>query len=129
MGQDMAILTSKIIGTAVLLFFVFVSGRWLSNLGRPISVVSLTIHKLIALGTLIFIGVTVYRLSQTTLLSTGVIAATVLTGVLFVATIIAGGLRSLAKPVPAMSIGHKVGSFLTMATATATMILLENLQQ
>jgi hypothetical protein len=124
----MDVLTSKIIGTAVLFFFVFASGRWLNNLGRPISAVSLTIHKLIALGTLIFVGVTVYRFNQAAPLSTGAIAAIVLTGVLFVATIIAGGLRSLAKSVSAMSIVHKVGSFLTMASAITTMILLENPQ-
>jgi hypothetical protein len=124
----MDVLTSKTIGTALLFFFVFVSGRWLSNLGRPISASSLTIHKLIALGTLIFVGVTVYRFNQAAPLSAGAIAATVLTGVLFVATIIAGGLRSLAKPVSAMSIVHKAGSFLTMASAIAITILLENPQ-
>jgi hypothetical protein len=125
----MDILTSKITGTAVLFFFVFVLGRWLSNSGRPISAVGLTIHKLVALGTLIFIGVTIYRFSQAAPLSTGAMATTVLTGLLFVTTIIAGGLRSLAKPVSAMAIVHKIGSFLTMASAIVTMILLENPQQ
>jgi hypothetical protein len=122
-------LTSKLIGTAVLFLFVFVSGRYLSNLGRPINAVSLTIHKLIALGTLVVIGVTVYQVNQIVPLSTAAIAATVITGIFFVVTIVAGGLISLDQPVSAMSIVHKVGPFLTIASTIVTMYLLANPQQ
>ena len=83
---------------------------------------------MIALGTLIFIGVTIYQVNQVAPLSTTAMAATVITGVLFVVTIIAGGLLSLAKPVSAMSIVHKVGPFLTVASTIVTMYLLANPQ-
>ena len=122
-------LTSKIISTGVLFLCVFLSGLWLNRSGRPINTIILTIHKLIALGTLIFIGVTVYQINQTAQLSTAAIVATVMTGIFFIATIIAGGLLSLDKPVSAMSIVHKVGPFLTVAGAIVTMVLLANPQQ
>jgi hypothetical protein len=121
-------LTSKIIATGALFIFVFLSGLWLSNSGRPINTMILTIHKLIALGTLIFIGVTIYQVNQIVPLSTAAIVATFITGILFVATIIAGGLLSLAKPVSAMSIVHKIGPFLTVASTIVTIYFLVNYQ-
>lgn len=129
MELNMNALTSKIIGTGVLFLFVFLSGVWLSNSGRPINTIILTIHKLIALGTLIFIGVTIYQVNQAAQLSTAAIAVTVITGIFFVATIIAGGLLSLDEPVSAMSIVHKVGPFLTVASTIVTVYLLANPQR
>jgi len=111
-----------------LFLFVFLSGLWLNRSGRPINTIILTLHKLIALGTLIFIGVTIYQVNQATQLSTAAIAATVITGILFVTTIIAGGLLSLDEPVSAMSVVHKVGPFLTVAGTIATMTFLINPQ-
>jgi hypothetical protein len=129
MTQDMNALTSRIIGTGVLFVFVFLFGFWLSRSGRPINTIILTLHKLIALGTLILIGVTIYQVNQVAPLSTTAIVATAMTGVLFVVTIITGGLLSLDQPVSALSIVHKVGPFLTVAGTIATMYLLANPQQ
>ena len=119
-------LTSRMIGAGALFLFVFLSGLWLNRSGRPINTIILTVHKFIALGTLILIGVTIYQVNQVDPLSTAAIAATIITGILFVATIIAGGLLSLAKPVTAMSLVHKVGPFLTVAGTIATMTFLTN---
>ena len=119
-------LTSRMIGAGALFLFVFLSGLWLNRSGRPINTIILTVHKFIALGPLILIGVTVYQVNQVDPLSTAAIAVTIITGILFVATIIAGGLLSLAKPVSAMSLVHKVGPFLTVAGTIATMYFLTN---
>jgi len=119
-------LTSRMIGAGALFLFVFLSGLWLNRSGRPINTIILTVHKFIALGTLILIGVTIYQVNQVDPLSTAAIAVTIITGILFVATIIAGGLLSLAKPVSAMSLVHKVGPFLTVAGTIATMYFLTN---
>ena len=120
---------SAVSAQGTLFLFVFLSGLWLSNSGKPINTISLTIHKLIALATLIFIGVTIYQVNQAAKLGIAVIIAAVITGILFVATVIAGGLLSLAKPVSAMSIVHQVGPFLTVASTVFTMYLLANHQQ
>ena len=128
METNLNALTSKIIGTGVLFLFVFLSGFWLHNSGQPFNTITLTIHKLIALGTLIFIGVTIYQVNQVAPLSTTAIVATVITGIFFVMTIIAGGLLSLKQPVSAMSIVHKVGPFLTVASTIVTLYFLVNYQ-
>ena len=128
MESNVTALTSRLIWTGALFIVVFLSGFWLYRSGRPINTVILTIHKLIALGALILIGVTIYQVSQAAPLSTTVIAMTVITGVVFVATIITGGLLSLEKPVTAVSIVHRVGPFLTVAGVIVTMYLVANLQ-
>jgi hypothetical protein len=122
-------LTSKIIATGVLFVFVFLFGFWLNRSGRPINTLILTAHKLIALGTLILIGVIVYQVNQVAPLSIAAIVATIITSVLFIVTIITGGLLSLDKPISAMSIVHKVGPLLTVAGTIVTMVLLANPRQ
>lgn len=126
MELKMNVLTSRIIGTGALFLFVFLSGFWLSNSGKPINTIILTIHKLIALGTLAFIGVMIHQVNQVTALSTTAWVAVVITGILFVVTIITGGLLSLEQPVSAVSIVHKVGPFLTVAGTIVTMYFLAN---
>ena len=128
METNLNTLTSRIIEMGVLFLFVFLSGLWLANSGKPINTIILTIHKLIALGTLIFIGVTIYQVNQVAPLSTAAIVALVITGGLFIVTIIAGGLLSLEKPVSAMTIVHKVGPFLTVASTIVTLYFLVNYQ-
>jgi hypothetical protein len=122
-------LTSKIAGMGMLFVFIFLFGFWLSRSGRPINTLVLTVHKLIALGALILIGVTVYQVNQVAPLSSAAIVATVMTGVLFVITIITGGLLSLDQPVTAVSIVHKIGPFLTVAGVIVTMYFLANPRQ
>lgn len=124
METDANALIPRIIATGVLFVFVFLSGLWVSSSGRPINTIILTIHKLIALGTLLLIGVTIYQINQVAPLTAVTWIVVVITGLLFVATIIVGGLLSLEQPVTAVSIVHKVGPFLTVASTIVTMYLL-----
>jgi len=126
--QDLTAVTSRMIWTGALFIFVFLSGFWLYRSGRPINTVVLTIHKLIALGALILIGLTIYQVNQVAALSITVWIATVITGMLFVMTIITGGLLSLEKPVTAVAIIHKIGPLLTVAGTIVTLYLLVNYQ-
>jgi hypothetical protein len=120
-------MTSRIIGTGVLFIFVFLSGVWLSNSGKPIGVVILTIHKLIGLAALVFIGATIYQLNQTAQLTALESGATAITGLLFVATIITGGLLSTGQPVAAAILTiHRIGPVLTVFSTVVTLHLLAN---
>jgi hypothetical protein len=122
-------LTPRIIGTGVLFIFVFLSGLWLSNLGRPINVVVLTIHKLIGLGTAILIAVTIHQANQAIGLSAAVWVVAAITLVLFLATIITGGLLSTDRPAATIiATLHKVGPFLTVVSTAVTMYFLVNHQ-
>jgi hypothetical protein len=123
-------MTSRIIGTGVLFLFVFLSGVWLSNSGKPISVVISTIHKLIGLAALIFIGATIYPLNQAAPLNALESGAVVITGLLFVVTIITGGLLSTGQPVAAAILTlHRIGPVLTVLSTMATLYLLANRPQ
>jgi hypothetical protein len=123
-------MTSKIIGAGGLFLFVFLSGVWVSNSGKPISVVILTIHKLIGLAALIFIGATIYSLNQAAHLNALELSAVALTGLLFVVTIITGGLLSTGQPVAAAILTlHRIGPFLTVLSTVATLYLLANRPQ
>lgn len=126
MTQDLNALTSRIIWTGMLFILVFLFGFWLYRSGRPINTIVLTIHKLIALGALILIGVTIYQVNQVAALSAVTWLVAVVTGSVFVITIITGGLLSLEQPVTAVSIVHKIGPFLTVAGTIVTMYLLTN---
>ncbi|MFL7837346.1 MAG: hypothetical protein AB8I52_00990, partial [Candidatus Promineifilaceae bacterium] len=105
----MSILTSKTAICGLLVLLTLVSGVWLSHSGKPYSSMIFTIHKLIALATVIIIGVNVYHLFGTmdgnTLVALSVITVS---GLLFLALFISGallslipaGLLSLEKPMP-----------------------------
>jgi|WetSurMetagenome_2_1015567.scaffolds.fasta_scaffold1010977_1 hypothetical protein len=126
----MSTLTLRIIGTGVLFIFVFLSGVWLSNSGKPLSVVISTIHKLIGLAALIFIGATIYQLNQAAPLTALELGAAVITGLLFVVTMITGGLLSTGQPVAAAILTvHRIGPALTVLSTAATLYLLANRPQ
>ncbi len=82
------------------LFFVLIilSGWWLSHTGRPLNVLILTLHKLLSVGAVVFLGVTVYRLHLAAAFSPTAIVLAGLTFVLLIALIATGGILSAARP-------------------------------
>ncbi len=57
-------MNQKYIIAGLFLLFIILSGIWLSRTGRPLSVLILTLHKLISLGAVVFLAITVYRIHQ-----------------------------------------------------------------
>jgi hypothetical protein len=108
-----------------ILFLVkIISGIFLTRSGRPFSSLLLTFHKLISLGTLVFVAITVNRLRGDTGLSPVEMTAVIVTGVLFLLTIVTGGLVSLEKPAPAaITIVHRLAPFVTTLATVATLYL------
>lgn len=130
----MSISTSKIAICGLLFLLSLVSGVWLSQSGKPFNGMIFTLHKLIALGTVIIIAVNVYHLYRAmdtrTLVALSVI---VVSGLLFLAlfisgallSLIAGALLSLEKPVlEAILKIHQVAPLLALVSSTATFYLL-----
>jgi hypothetical protein len=112
----------KALSAGLLLLFIFLFGFWLSRSGKPYPVLIFTIHKLIAVAAVIYLGVTLYRIHQAAPLSSLQLVLTALTAVLFVATIVSGGLLSIEKPLPEIVLRlHQVTPYLT-AVATAVML-------
>jgi uncharacterized protein YneF (UPF0154 family) len=115
----------RIMGIALVLVVVFALGFWLSRAGRPFNGLLLNLHKLIALGVAIYLAVAAYRMHQAASLSGTELAAVVVTGVLFLASGVIGGLVSLEKPPPTILLRlHLMLPILTAVSTAATLYLL-----
>lgn len=120
----MSPLVQKIILNSVFFLFLFVTGFWVSKSGKPVNVIKMNVHKFIALGTAVFVGISIFRLQQGSDWSPLKIGAVVISGVLAVATIVTGGLASLARPLPAVTVIHKVTPYLVLLSTMALYLLL-----
>ena len=115
----------RVIGTGLFFLFIFLSGFWLSRSGKPYSAIIFNIHKLIGLAAGVFLVMTVYQIHQVAPLGPVEITAIVVTVLFFAATVTAGGLLSIAKPVPAaISTMHKLFPYPTVLSTVVTLYLL-----
>ncbi|MBN2503123.1 MAG: hypothetical protein JXB38_20265 [Anaerolineales bacterium] len=120
----MNISNTKLIGIGALFVVIFFFGFWLSRSGKPYNGLLFNLHKLIALGTLIFLGVIVYRTNQAAPLDGLVWAVGILTGLLFLGTMITGGLLDIDKPLPAvLATVHHITPYLTVLSTAVTLFL------
>jgi hypothetical protein len=118
-------MTSKLIVIGLLLLFTLLSGVWVSNAGRPYHTGIFTIHKLIALGAVIFTVVTVQQLRIGMDTRTLAVGAIVVTGLLFLSLFASGALLSIGKPDHiAILMIHRVAPLLAVIATAATMVLL-----
>jgi hypothetical protein len=91
-----AILSRSII-TGAFFVLIFASGFWLSHTGRPYSGLLFNVHKLIALGGVVFLGVIIARMNHSTPLSAAQWLAVALAAVCLAALIVSGGLLNIEK--------------------------------
>ncbi len=117
---------TKLILAGLLFLFALLSGVWVGHSGKPINVVIFTIHKLIALTTVIVIAMSVYNLYKALDLRTFIeLAVIVSTGLLFLALFITGALLSRNSPLPAAILRiHQVAPMLALVSSTITIYLL-----
>lgn len=112
----------RMVGVTAAFLLVFVTGFYLTHFGRPYSVALLTMHKIIAAGILVFLGVIAYRTSALSVSAWLVVSLTVIA---FVAMIASGGALSAVESAPAMIVTvHTVGSYVTVLLAIAAFYLL-----
>jgi hypothetical protein len=125
---------SRIVSAGLFFLFIFLSGFWLSRSGKPYNAIIFNIHKLIGLAAGIFLVVTVYRIHKAVPLGPVQIAALVVTVLIFVATVAAGGLasidaagnlgninQSIRAAIPTL---HKIFPYLAVLSTAATLYLL-----
>lgn len=110
--------------SGLLFLLIMFLGVWLSRKGKPYNVVVFTLHKLITLGTLAYLAVSIYKIHQASPLGTGQMIVVGVTAALFVITIVTGGLLSVDKAMPVIVLKlHQVMPFLT-AISTSVMLYL-----
>jgi len=114
----------RVVGAGLFFLFIFLSGIWLSRSGKPLNGLILNIHKLIGLAFGVLIIITLYRMNQAGALDAMEWAAVIVTGLLFVGTVVIGGLLSTGKLVPAAVLRlHQVLSVPTVLATAAGLYL------
>lgn len=115
----------KILITFILLACMILSGFWLSRSGKPLNTFILTVHKLISLGALVFLVITVVQAHQASPLTPLQWAVSLLSGVLFLALIASGGFLSAGKSLPQMVLNiHRFLPYALALSAISDLYLL-----
>lgn len=122
----MSTIVSRPVIAGVLLLFTLLSGVWLSHSGKSLNVAIFTIHKLIALASVIVIAANIYALYRAVGIRTFVeLAVIVITGLLFLALFISGALLSRGNPLPEAILRiHQVAPLLALVSSMITVFLL-----
>lgn len=125
---------SRIICTGAFFLFILLSGFWVSRSGNPYNTFIFTVHKLIGLGIGINLIRMVYLTNQSSPLSGTQWTAIIVTALLFILTVAAGGLLSILDAGGLQSIGaamqraielvHKVMPYVILAATAVTLFLL-----
>jgi hypothetical protein len=104
---------SKIIVTGVLFLLTIISGIWLHNTGEPLNTLIFTIHKLLALATVIFTAIAIYNLHKNVEIKTIILILIIITGLSLLALFISGALTI-----------HNIATILAVFSTTVTIYLL-----
>ena len=115
----------RALGAGLFFALIFLSGFWLSNSGKPLNPILLTIHKLISVGAVVFLVVAVVQINHVAKLGTIEWVACAVTALFFVGAIASGGLLSTGNPMPVAILRiHQIAPFLTLLSTAATLYLL-----
>lgn len=117
--------SSKMMYCGLGFVITLISGFILSKSGRPLNSAIFTVHKLIAVGTVILIGVSIRDLYKVIDVQTLYPVMIVITGLFFLALVVSGALLSFDKlaVLPVLRI-HQIMPLLALAFATITVYLL-----
>jgi hypothetical protein len=113
------------IAIAIGLFLcIFVFGFWLSRSGKPYNLVIFTIHKLVALGAVIYLAATVYKVQHAAALNPGYTIIISLTALCYITAFVTGALLSLDKAMPLIILRmHRIAPYLTVLSTAASLYL------
>ncbi len=124
----------RMISAGLFFLFIFLSGFWLSRLGKPYNGLVFNLHKLIGLAAGIFLIVTVVKTSKAAAFSPLEIAALAITVLIFICLVAAGGLLSVISSgglanasqtvQSVIAIVHKTFPYLAVIATAGTLYLL-----
>lgn len=117
--------SSKIMYAGLGFVLALISGFVMSKLGRPLNSALFTIHKLIAVGTVILVGVGIRDLYKAVDVQALHPVIIVITGLFFLALVVSGALLSFDKlAVPPVLRVHQIAPLLSLVLATITVYML-----
>jgi len=104
---------------------ILLSGYRVTNSGKPYSMIILSIHKLLSVGTLAYLALSIWRASRVQPLAVLQWLAIGSAFLLFLVTILTGGFLSMEKDMPAvLKTVHHILPYATAATPLVTLFLL-----
>lgn len=110
--------TVIVVGLAIAAIVVAASGLALTRSGRPFLTAALTLHKLVAFGAAIAIGVIVYDAAAVAPLSRVGATATAFVGAVIVGSFATGGVVSaMTSPPRWVTWAHRIGSWAALLIA------------
>jgi len=123
----MSTITGKLLTAGLLFLFTLVSGVIVSHSSRPLNIFLVTIHKLIAVGTVVLVGMAVNQIYKT-IDGTTFLELTILTvsAILFIALIATGSFltrEEMQLPEFVLKI-HQVAPLLALASSSLMVYLL-----
>ena len=123
----MEAITSKLIAAGILFLLTLISGVIVSNSDRPLNVGTVTVHKLIAVGTVVLIGMALNQLNKTVDGKVMIeLIVMIIAGISFLALIATGALltrEEMQLPEVVLKI-HQVAPLLALVSSTTTLYLL-----
>jgi hypothetical protein len=123
----METVTTKLIAAGILFLLTLITGVIVSNSGRPLSVGLVTVHKLIAVGAVVLIGLAVNQLYKTADGKLFIeLSVMVISGILFLALVATGALltrEEMRLPEVVLKV-HQVAPLLALVSSTITIYLL-----
>lgn len=126
-GEKMDTISSKLIAAGILALLTLLSGWIVSRAGKPQNIWLVSIHKLIAIGTVVILVMAVNQLLKTTDGKTTLaITVMVLSAALFLALIASGAFltrEEMELPAFVLKI-HQVAPLLALAGSSLTVFLL-----
>jgi hypothetical protein len=116
----------KIAGAGLFFLLIFLFGYWLSRSGKPYSMALLTVHKLISLGAVVFLGILISQIHQANPLNLTQVSVIAFAALCFAACIVTGGLVSIEKLAlpPVVRRLHQFVPYLTLLSTSAILYLL-----
>ena len=125
---------SKMIYTGAFFLFILLSGFWVSRSGKPYNTFIYTVHKLIGLGIGVYLIRMVYLTNRAAPLNATQWTAIIITVLLFVLTVAAGGLLSVLAEGGLQNMGqgmqmaielvHKILPYVIVVSTGVTLYLL-----
>ena len=108
----------RVVVACLFFVFIFLFGFLVTRAGKPYPTLLFTIHKLTAVGAVVWMGITIAKISQAAPLSHVQVLAIAATGVLFALMIITGGVISGVKQVPGIiAAAHHYLPYLTVLSS------------
>ena len=125
-GVGMNLTFLEIAGIMLLLLAIIATGFWVSSGEKPYNSGIFTLHKLISVAAVVILTVITIKTGRASGLNGYELICVAVTGLLFLGTLVTGGMLSVDKVMPAIVLRmHHILPFLTTASTGITLFVLK----